>query len=194
MKKSSYANFLKDRVRGTSPTLPEVYHAVRRIPYGSTGERDPVKIIANNLGSCSGKHILLRDLLRESGWTTEVVTMFTHFNRDMPSHPSMPADLRTMIEGPDVCDFHHYVRVRVDDRWLKLDATWHDELIPFGFSVNSNWKGDEDTRLAARPLKEYPAVEDLAAWKVQMLTELTDKQRDLRSRFFHRVTEWMMTL
>ena len=63
-----------------------------------------------------------------------------------------------MVEGEDVCDFHHYVRVRVDDRWLKLDATWHDELIPFGFSVNSNWKGDEDTRLAATPMKEYPAV------------------------------------
>lgn len=194
MTKSLYTNFLRERTEVASPTLADIYHAVRRIPYGSTGERDPVKIIANNLGSCSGKHILLRDLLRESGWTSEVVTMFTHFNRGMPSHPSMPADLRAMVEGPDVCDFHHYVRVRVDGRLLKLDATWHDELIPYGFPVNNDWKGDADTRLAATALKEYPAVEDLAAWKAQLLAELTEEQRELRSRFFRRVTEWMMTL
>jgi hypothetical protein len=85
---------------------------VRRIPYGSTGERDPVRIIANNLGSCSGKHILLRDVLRETGREAEIITMFTHFNRGIPSHPAMPPDLRAMVEGEDVCDFHHYVRVR----------------------------------------------------------------------------------
>ena len=194
MSKPSYARFLKQHVQAAPPALADVYHAVRRIPYGSTGERDPVKIIANNLGSCSGKHILLRDLLRETGRGAEVITMFTHFNRGIPVHPAMPDDLRAMVEGPDVCDFHHYVRVRTGRRWIKLDATWHDALIPYAFPVNQQWKGEGNTMLAATPLKEYPAVEDLAAWKVQLLTELTSEQRELRARFFRRLTEWMMTL
>jgi hypothetical protein len=101
MSKETYRIFLKERVRAGSTNVADIYHAVRKIPYGSTGERDPVKIIANNLGSCSGKHILLRDLLREVDWEAEIITMFTHFNRGVP-HPAMPADLRAMIDG-EVC-------------------------------------------------------------------------------------------
>jgi hypothetical protein len=195
MPKVSYTSFLSQHVEaGSSAALSDAYHAVRRIPYGSTGERDPVKIIANNLGSCSGKHILLRDVLREMGRQAEIITMFTHFNRGIPSHPAMPPDLRAMVEGEDVCDFHHYVRVRTGRRWTKLDATWHDALIRYGFAVNCDWRGHGNTTLAATPIREYPPVEDLAAWKVQLLTKLNPEQRELRARFFRRLTEWMMTL
>ena len=120
--------------------------------------------------------------------------MFTHFNRGIPSHPAMPAELRAMIDGEAVCDFHHYVRVRMPEGWRKLDATWHDALIPYGFPVNQDWKGDSDTILAATPIREYPAVEDLVAWKEQLLTQLTSGQRELRAKFFTRLTEWMMAL
>ena len=194
MSKETYRIFLKERVRAGSTNVADIYHAVRKIPYGSTGERDPVKVIANNLGSCSGKHILLRDLLREVGWEAEIITMFTHFNRGVPSHPAMPADLRAMIDGEDVCDFHHYVRVRIREGWHKLDATWHDALISYGFPVNRDWEGNSDTVLAATPIREYPAVEDLVAWKEQLLTQLTPEQRKFRAKFFTRLTEWMMTL
>jgi hypothetical protein len=153
-----------------------------------------VKVIANNLGSCSGKHILLRDLLREVGWEAEVITMFTHFNRGIPSHHAMPAELRAMIEGEVVCDFHHYVRVQMREGWHKLDATWHDALIPYGFPVNRDWKGLSDTVLAATPIHEYPAVEDLIARKQQLLAELTAQQREFRAKFFRLLTEWMTTL
>jgi Transglutaminase-like superfamily len=194
MPKATYRTFLKKLLRADSTNLTDVYHAVRKIPYGSTGERNPLKVIANNLGSCSGKHILLRDLLREVGWEAEVITMFTHFNRGIPSHPAMPAELRAMIAGEDVCDFHHYVRVRLHEGWHKLDATWHDALISYGFPVNQDWKGHSDTVLAATPIREYPAVEDLVAWKEQLLTQLTPEQRDFRAKFFTTLTEWMMTL
>lgn len=194
MPKATYRTFLKKLLRAGSTNLTDVYHAVRKIPYGSTGERNPVKVIANNLGSCSGKHILLRDLLREVGWEAEIITMFTHFNRGIPSHPAMPAELRAMIAGEDVCDFHHYVRVRMREGWHKLDATWHDALISYGFPVNRDWKGHSDTVLAATPIREYPAVEDLVAWKEQLLTQLTPEQRDFRAKFFTALTEWMMTL
>lgn len=195
MPKATYVDFLERHVRQEAPVaLADIYHAVRRIPYGSTGERDPVKIIANNMGSCSGKHILLRDLLRETGRDAEIITMFTHFNRGIPAHPAMPRELRALIEGDDVCDFHHYVRVGSGRRWIKLDATWHDALIPYGFAVNHDWHGRGDTTLAAKPIREYPPVEDLAAWKVQLLTELGPAERELRTRFFRKLTEWMMTL
>lgn len=192
--KSAYESFLRERIQPGSHDIADIYHAVRRIPYGSTGERDPVKVISNNLGSCSGKHSLLRDLLRKTGHQAEVITMFTYFNRGIPSHPDMPATLRAMIDGDDIPDFHHYVRVLSGDSWLKLDATWHDALIPYGFPVNHEWKGGVDTILAATPEREYPPVEDLASWKTELITQLTPDQRKRRERFFRVLTEWMMTL
>lgn len=194
MVKSTYDTFLREQIRSGANSIADIYHAVRRIPYGSTGERDPVKVIANNLGSCSGKHILLRNLLRDTGRQAEVITMFTYFNQAIPSHPDMPPDLRAMIEGEAIPDFHHYVRAQAGNGWLKLDATWHDALIPYGFAVNKDWNGRGDTVLAATPVHEYPAVEDLAAWKTELLTRLTPTQRKRREAFFRRLTEWMMAL
>jgi hypothetical protein len=194
MSVSSYAAFLRRHVKDRESELPDLYHAVRNIPYGSVGERDPVKVIANNFGSCSGKHILLRDLLRQTGHDAEIITIFAHFNRGVPSHPAMPADLRAMIDGDPIYDFHHYVRVLGDHHWLRLDATWHDALIPFGFPVNRNWRGQGDTVLAATPVREFPAIEDLAAWKTELLAQLSLAEREKRMRFFERLTEWMATI
>jgi hypothetical protein len=190
----SYAAFIRRHVKDKQSELPDLYHAVRNIPYGSVGARDPAKVIVNNVGSCSGKHILLRDLLRQTGRDAEIITIFAHFNRGVPAHPAMPADLRAMIDGDPVCDFHHYVRVFEDHHWLKLDATWHDALMPFGFPVNRNWRGQSDTVLAATPIREYPAVEDLAARKAELLAQLSPTEREMRTRFFERLTEWMTTL
>jgi hypothetical protein len=191
---SAYSEFLRMHLKDGDSAIAPLFHAVRKIPYGSIGERDPVKVIANNLGSCSGKHILLRDLLRETGHEAEIVTIFTYFNRGVPSHPAMPKDLRKMIEAEEICDFHHYVHARRDDRWLKLDATWHDALSPYGFPVNRDWRGQGDTMLAATPVREYPAVEDLATWKRDLLEQLDPEQRDQRARFFRRLSAWMATL
>ena len=158
MTMSTYSEFLRAHLKDGDSAMALLDHAVRKIPYGSIGERDPVKVIANNLGSCSGKHILLRDLLRETGHEAEIVTIFTYFNRGVPSHPAMPEDLRKMIEDEDICDFHHYVHARWDDRWLKLDATWHDALSPYGFPVNGDWRGQGDTMPLQRPSGSIPRL------------------------------------
>lgn len=194
MSASSYATFLRRHVRDKKSELADLYHAIRNIPYGAVGDRDPVKVITNNVGSCSGKHMLLRDLLRQTRHDAEIITIFAHFNRGVPSHSSMPVDLRAMIEGDPIHDFHHYVRVRGDHQWLKLDATWHDALMPFGFPVNANWRGQGDTVLAATPLREYPAIEDVAGLKAELLAQLSPAEREKRTRFFERLTEWMATL
>jgi hypothetical protein len=189
-----YRKFLKSHLGDRPTDMAAVYHSVRKIPYGGVGERDPAKIIANNTGSCSGKHILLRDLLRETGREAQVITMFTHFNRGIPSHPSMPETLRSLVEGSDVCDFHHYVSLRGANGSVKLDATWHDALLRYGFPVNNDWNGQGDTLLAATPIREYEPVEDLAEWKTELLQQLTPEQRELRTRFFRQLADWIASL
>jgi hypothetical protein len=84
--------------------------------------------------------------------------------------------------------------VREDQHWLKLDATWHDALMPYGFPVNRNWRGTGDTVLAATPVREYSAVEDLAAWKAELLAQLSPAEHEKRTRFFERLTAWIAIL
>ncbi len=194
MRENAFDDFLRRHGRpegGRTAVMTRLYHAVRNIPYGSTGERDPLQVIVNDVGSCSGKHILLRDLLRASGIDAEVITIFTHFNDGIPLHESMPGPLQALLRGEPVVDFHHYVRTRGEAGWLKLDATWHDPLRAFGFPVNTGWNGDRDTILAATPIREYPADEDIAARKLELLADLDEAQRTRRAAFFRLLTAWI---
>ena len=172
-------------------SLPLIYHHVRNIPYGSNGNRDPRIVYESNVGSCSGKHILLRDLLREAGYEAEIVTMFTYFNESTPTCDSFPEDLKSLAETARIPDFHHYVRVKDGDEWLKLDATWHDDLAVLGFRVNKDWTGSGDTLLASVPEREYPNEEDVIAFKARLVDGLPSDQKEVRARYFAMVTDWI---
>lgn len=190
-----YQKFL-GRISAQAPTTPQgalaqLYHLVRRIPYGQAGQRDPRVVFENNVGTCSGKHILLRDLLRHNGYPAQVITIFTYFNKGVPLHPELPAELQHMIREEDVCDYHHYVRVETADGPLHLDATWHDLLTDYGFPVNAAWDGRGDTRLAAAIERDCGAAEDVAAYKLELLAGLTEAQSATRRRFFDLLTGWI---
>lgn len=192
-----YQMFL-DRISSQAPpsshgALARLYHLVRRIRYGQAGQRDPRVVFENNIGTCSGKHILLRDLLRHNGYSAEVITIFTFFNKGIPVHPELPPELRRMIREEEVCDFHHYVRVETMDGPLRLDATWHDLLIDYGFPVNAAWKGQGDTQLAAAVERDCGAAEDVAAYKLELLAGLTKQESATRERFFELLTGWIAT-
>ncbi|KZL19952.1 transglutaminase domain-containing protein [Pseudovibrio sp. WM33] len=174
-------------------SLPQIYHHVRNIPYGSTGNRDPKAVYTSNVGSCSGKHILLRDFLREAGYQAEIITMFTYFNESTPVHGSFPEELKTIATRERVPDFHHYVRVLEQGAWLNLDATWHDGLARFGFEVNHDWSGSNHTALASVAEREYPATENIIDLKADLVSSLPQDQRDLRAKYFRLVTEWIAT-
>lgn len=190
-----YQTFLdrvsSDVVASSQSPVARLYHLVRRIPYGRAGQRDPRIVYEDNVGTCSGKHILLRDLLRHNGFPADVITIFTFFNKGIPVRPEFPAELQRMIQEVEVCDFHHYVQVETADGTLRLDATWHDFLIDYGFPVNAGWNGRGDTQLAAGVLRNCGPAEDVAAYKLELLAGLTDEQSTTRQRFFDLLTGWI---
>ncbi len=188
---AAYHDFLENIRDDGRLRLVQLYHAVRNIPYGSAGVRDPVKVALNNVGSCSGKHILLRDLLRAENYRAEVITIFSHFNKSLPLHESYPEELTRMIREEQICDYHHYIRVQMEERRLHLDATWHDALIPYGFPVNSRWDGTDDTLLAAEPIRSYADVPDVAALKEELIASLPPEEQARRTRFFAILTGWI---
>ena len=44
-------------------------------------------------------------------------------------------------------------RVRINHRWVLVDATWDRRLKRAGFPVNEHWDGQSDTLCAVKPLQ-----------------------------------------
>ena len=190
---SEFLNSVIRRITGASASgIVTIYHHVRQIPYGGVGQRDPQKVYEFNAGTCSGKHILLRDLLRSTGIEAEVVTAFTHFNKGVPAHYSMPEELKRIIIEEEVPDYHHFVRIHgADGQPCDLDATWCDDLVVYGFPTNTNWCGPRSTQLAGAILEEFPICEDIISQKIELLAGLNTKKTETRTRFLTMLTDWI---
>ncbi len=190
-----YTEFLQSvhcsLVQPSVPDMVSIFHHIRQIPYGGAGQRDPRMVYEGNLGTCSGKHILLRDLLRAADIKADVVTVLIHFNKGIPLHSSMSAELQSIIAEEEVPDYHHFVRAQVGEQWFDLDATWRDNFADYGFVTNSGWCGAGPTTLAGTILKTFPITEDIAAQKTLLLKGLSADETALRSRFLALLTDWI---
>lgn len=171
-----------------------VYHAVRKVPYGSRGGRSPEEVLLHNEGSCSGKHILLRDLLRHLKQSANIETVQGDFAAAMQAHASMPEDLQQYCNVGGVVDFHHYVVWDSPNGAWKLDATWPDNVIAMGIPGNANWVGGGDTKLALSPEKSLGFTEDIPKFKERLLGGLSDEERAYRSKFLTLLTDWVTAI
>lgn len=185
------SRFLRRNHLSEASKVVDVFQAVRRIPYGSRGGRTAETVVENNEGSCSGKHILLCELLRRLNEVAFVETVKGDFASKIPSLESMPDELKRMCEEGDVNDFHQYVVWNSPNGALKLDATWSDGPIKYGLSGNQNWAGNCDTKLALFPTEVLNRVDDVPSYKVKLLAGLSDCDRQRRFDFLKLLTAWV---
>ncbi len=171
--------------------IVDQFHTVRRFVYLSDGVRDPKSIEARRAGSCTGKHLALRNRLRDLGYKANVETVQGDFSAGIPPHSSMSPELREMINGGPVVDFHNFVRVELDGRSIVLDATWHDEVAAYGFSVNADWNGVGDTRIALVPERSLGFCEDVITLKQTSLESLDEAMKSRRLTFLKMLSEWI---
>ena len=174
--------------------VPGIYHAVRKLPYFSSGERSAEAVMRSGRGACTAKHILLRDLLRRHGARAEVELVAGDFAAGLPQVASMPLPLREMIRAAGVPDFHCYVVWQGPAHEVRLDATWPDALIRYGFAVNAGWAGSGDTRLALKPGGFTERAEDVIGAKARLLAGLTAHQAGKRRLFLKLLSDWIATL
>ncbi len=168
------------------------FHTIRRFRYLSDGERDPSVIAGRQAGSCTGKHLLLRDRLRAAGYDADVETVEGDFAAGIPPHPTMAPELRAIIAEAGIDDFHNIVRLNLGDgTTLRLDATWHDGLRAYGFPVNDGWAGAGDTRIALEPRRSLGIHEDVIAFKKQCLEGFAPEKRERRVRFLKLLSSWI---
>ena len=171
-----------------------LFHAVRNIPYYSSGERSPEAVLRDNRGACTAKHLLLRDLLRRCGELADVELIEGDFAASMPVVNSMPDELKMWIRSGGIKDYHCYVVWRGPEREQILDATWPDALARHGFTVNSDWAGEGDTALAIVPTFIKSRVEDVIPRKEKLLLSLTREETHHRKLFLSLLSTWLASL
>ena len=175
-------------------TVVACYHAVRNFDYLSDGVRDPQTVIDRRAGSCSGKHIVLRDCLVALGEVASIETVEGDFASSIPDHVTMPDELRIFARDGGIRDFHQFVVWESGSGRCRLDATWPDQLEIFGFSVNRHWQGNGDTRLALQPEHYCGLTDDIQHTKAELIGGLTSVERDQRKAFLEVLSRWLGSL
>lgn len=188
-----YRNLLEKWCAPSSDQPPFIcaFRQVRDIPYGSTGDRDPKIIVRNNLGSCSGKHILLHYLFRELGIQSRIITCLHYFDQALPLHNDYPDELDEIIRQHRVIDFHHFLKCKIGTTWVDVDVTWDQPLKDFGFPVNLDWDGSKNTTIAVKPVQFFEETEDVIGLKKKLIADVAPEDQLIRSRFLTLLTQWL---
>jgi hypothetical protein len=177
------------RVSGDPVVL---FHAVRAMPYYSGLDRTPLAALQSGRGACTAKHLILRDALRRAGHRAEVELVEGDFAGAIPDHPSMPDALRDEIRQGGITDYHCRVRLTTPGQpHRRLDATWPDALIPWGFITARGWDGTGDTVQAIARVRIAACVDDVLSEKARLLSGLSPASAARRLRFLRMLSEWL---
>lgn len=138
----------------TRQSMISVFEHIRDIPYSlavpmTNPKTSPEEMLRLGKGYCGPKHYLLAEMYQRLGLDVVFATFpFIWNDPDL----KYPPELRLLSTGLPVA--HHLAcRVRIDDRWVLVDATWDRLLKGGGFPVNVNWDGRADMRCAVKPLQ-----------------------------------------
>jgi hypothetical protein len=138
----------------TRQSMISVFEQIRDIPYSlavpmTNPKTSPEEMLGLGKGYCGPKHYLLAEMYQRLGLDVVYATFpFIWNDPDL----KYPPELRLLSTGLPVA--HHLAcRVRVDDNWVLVDATWDPPLKKAGFPVNENWDGRTDTKCAVNPLQ-----------------------------------------
>jgi hypothetical protein len=160
---------------------------VRDIPYGSIGSRNPEDILKSNMGTCSGKHFLLKDIYEYLGF--EVKDMIAiHFFNNLPV--KLSDELIELLNEGKIPDPHNFLKVKRLDKWIDIDITWDKELTGLGFEVNENWDGKSNMNICVVP-EEILEMENSLVFKEKFTAELDKKTQKRRKKYITELSEYL---
>jgi transglutaminase-like putative cysteine protease len=134
--------------------LISVFEHIRDIPYSlavpmTDPNTAPEQVLSRGKGYCGPKHYLLAEMYRKLEYAVFYAT-FPFLWNDMDLF--YPPELRQLATSLPVA--HHLAcRVRINNRWVLVDATWDLPLKRAGFPVNENWDGEAETLGAVKSLQ-----------------------------------------
>jgi hypothetical protein len=169
--------------------LVRLFEKVRDIPYGTTGSRDPEQVYLKNMGTCSGKHFLLYELLIALGFE---VKQFVCSHKFKSFTVKFPQKLQELLNC-DFLDYHNFLKVMINGKLLIMDATWDLPLKKYGFPVKEKWDGKTDTMLGVVPIQSWE-TKDPEKFKEDKIGQMPQAEQEARKIFIRELSAWTATL
>jgi hypothetical protein len=153
------------RSRLVDPDLRSTVLAVSRIPYGRLASPTADGVIHDWRGTCSTKHLLLRELLGER-WPSMDVQLWHRVYRVTPelAEAHLGPEVASTVPPDGLVDVHNYATVRLAGEPVVLDVT---------FPV-ADWDGKSPMEVASGPGEDQPAGRDLISEKRQLVAAYCD--------------------
>ena len=154
-----------DRTGVEEPDLRFTVLAVARIPYGRPASPTAAGVVDDWRGTCSTKHLLLRELLGER-WPSIAVQLWHRLYRLTPelARARWGEDVASVIPLDGLIDVHNYATVRWAGEPVVVDVT---------FPV-ADWDGVSPMELACGSGEDQLAGADLMAEKQQLVASYCD--------------------
>ncbi|MGD9763879.1 MAG: transglutaminase domain-containing protein [Candidatus Binatia bacterium] len=184
---------LEEWTRGLAPLAARIalFNRVRDLAYRYPSSRNPLEVLRDGAGSCSGKHYLLGELYRRLGVPVRHMQCTYRFN-DSPL--PFPDHMQELLQKNEIVDVHDYLQIGVDGDWVDVDATWPLALRDFGLPVTDDWDGRSSMNLTVVSDEHEQVSGDLAKAKEERLSRLTPRQRMLRKQFLEALGQWVLEL
>lgn len=121
--------------------LIKIFKKVQKIPY-KVCKFDKVNINQNlKYGDCRHKSLLLKILLEKEGYEVKELKVIFDW-KDLP----IPEKIISILKKSPTVWPHNSLKVKMNNKWLKVDPTWNLELENKGFPITKKWDGESDTK------------------------------------------------
>ncbi|MCD6401992.1 MAG: hypothetical protein J7L73_08715 [Anaerolineales bacterium] len=178
--------------------IVKIFEKVRDIPFGRMGSRDPKDVYERNKGTCSGKNFLLKGLYKTIGVKTKDIICLqrwkdlTWFPDDRYGIVNLPDEMKQMLEETEIVDFHNYVKILVDGKWVTIDVTIDLPLKKLGFYTTEHWDGKSDMPLCfVGTHKVWDCGDNGSEKKAQLTAALPKNIQEARNLFLENLTKWL---
>ena len=168
---------------------------VRDMPYERASDTRPETLVKEWRGICSGKHLLLAELLRELGHDSMLMTALHEFTpvnaRWLPPH------LLAEVERAPVPDVHNFLMVESPGGWFAVDATWPVASRALGLPANEAWAPGRNMTVAADidEIYDVPDDADPSEFQARVLEDHVGAPgapgRERRERFIEALGAWL---
>lgn len=186
MSKNTLLEPLLEKLDNDRP-LVSIVGLVTDIPWGEGRSVEEV-LVSKNVGTCTGKHLVLQACLGELEIEyIPVVCTFRWSNQTI----NYPENLRSILNEGEWEHGHNFVQVDIDGEYVDVDITWNSKLKPYGFkTLPKDWDG----------ISSYVGVDNIIQrWdgagitnkKNELSGSLDAEMRGRRARFLKEFIRWV---
>jgi hypothetical protein len=171
------------------------FRLVRDMPYVRASSRKPETIIKEWRGTCSGKHYLLQALFAELGIASDLIACTVTLQLDLCTLPPVLAEVLAPTNGRFV-DVHNYLRLKLPEGEMIVDATWPLASKALGMTVNETFTLGQDQQIVYPPTETWvmPPDQDPQTFKEALLqAHFTPQELGVRDAFIETISRLLFT-